>query len=63
MRKMILVGLGLSLLLPLAGCVTVATMAVKHVAMKEGVKVAKSAYHGVKGDSADRKADPAPPRE
>jgi hypothetical protein len=31
--------------------------------MKEGVKVAKSAYHGVKGDSADRKADPAPPRE
>ncbi len=63
MRKVVLGGLCTSMLLTLTGCVTVATMVVKHEAMKEGAKVAKSAYEGVKGDSADHQADAASPRE
>jgi hypothetical protein len=63
MRKVILAGLWLFLLPPLVGCTTIASMAVKHVAMSEGMKVAKSAYHGLKGDSADQKDKPASPRE
>ena len=63
MRRLILGGLMLSLLWPLAGCATVATMVVKHVAMKEGMKVAKSAYHGLKGDSTDAQKDVASPTQ
>lgn len=61
MRRVILGGLLVCLLLPLVGCTTVATMAVKHVAMKEGMNVAKSAYKGLKGEPADQKKTPAAP--
>jgi hypothetical protein len=41
--------IALGLVPALSGCTTLASMAVKHVATKAGISVAKSAYHKLKG--------------
>jgi hypothetical protein len=63
MRRLILVGAALSLVGSLSGCATIATMAIKHVAMKEGMKVAKDAYKNMKGESATAQTSDAAPKE
>lgn len=49
----------MGMLLSAAGCTTIASMAVKHVATKAGMSVAKDAYHKIKGDDAKGAAQPA----